>query len=72
MFSSLFNVSFSFFCKDVYAQHSNLWSEGSDQMEIGVFTLGDIHKTMLDDLNKACRNATRSGQVLFKQSRIAS
>ena len=56
----------------VYAQHSNLWSEGSDQMEIGVFTLGDIHKTMLDDLNKACRNATRSGQVLFKQSRIAS
>eukprot|EP00731_Ephydatia_muelleri_P027882 Em0019g755a len=56
----------------IYTQHSNLWSEGSDQMEIGVFTLGDIHKTMLDDLNKACRTATRPGQVLFKQSRIAS
>ena len=42
---------------DIVAQHSALRTE--EAMDFGVFSVGDLNTTMIDELKKACKTSSK-------------
>jgi len=51
---------------DIAVQHSNLWCDGRDEVEFGVYTIGQLHHASRRELTAACKTHSKTTQLTFK------
>ena len=58
-----------YFCPvDIVAQHAALWTEAA--LDFGVFSVGDLDTTVINELKKACVASSREDQLTYRHHHI--